>query len=677
MSRMVRWPGYLGLLAALFALAVAVSCGKEPDPSTAVTGSRVEPTNTLVPAPTPTAKPLPTTTPASTPAPMPVLASTQAPTPTATPRATPAPASIVGTSSADVYARVAPSVAFVETHIATGSGVLIEGGYVVTNHHVVWPFESVEVSFPDSHKLYVPVAAWDPMADIAVLGPLGDGPTPPPLELMDGESLPIGSELYLVGYPAEAELYPQASITRGILSRVREWEQLGMTYFQTDSAITGGQSGGALVNARGEVIGISGFKFSDADFGLVASAADIAPIVGRLISGEDPLGVNSRSFLDGKPGFEFWVDLQNFWDSRAFFIRGGTALEAEIDGPGDGLFHVSDALGSTLLTANNEYTGIEFGTVEQLGEYANFLQVEMGSGESSGFDLTSNIALYPIDDPDDGQSIAVGETVAGSIDHFRDQDWYSVRLEEGDTVRISTDSLNVDTIVYVDFPYSRNNQVVSDDDSGGGLFGTNSELVYRALQSGEYYISVYESAGDSFGGYYLSVEQARDGDETVEVPPSPEVVDSPFGKMIVYEGQLFDFSIHAPADWIERWPDEEEGLEIFSANTPEDEGVVIVEADLFASGEGGTSLEEFVDDMELTMAESGVQVSSRRNTTTSQGIPAIVFDASAGSGFLSGLGLVSIQDGRFALTIVYFFPDETAETNIPLAEYSFDTLGIR
>ena len=107
---------------------------------------------------------------------------------------------------------------------------------------------------------------------------------------------------------------------------------------------------------------------------------------------------------------------------------------------------MSDALGSTSLSANNDYTGIEFGRVEQLGDYPNFLQVEMGSGESSGFDLTSSTALYPIDDPDDGRSIAVGEIVAGSIDHFTDIDWYSIRLEEGETIRISTDSLNVDTV---------------------------------------------------------------------------------------------------------------------------------------------------------------------------------------------------------------------------------------
>ena len=567
-------------------------------------------------------------------------------------------------------------MAFIETHVASGSGVLIEGGYVVTNYHVIWPFESVDVTFPDNFKRHLPVAAWDPLADIAVLGPLEEVPAPP-LELLDGESLPIGSELYLVGYPAEAEFDPQASITRGILSRFREWEQLGMTYFQTDAAITGGQSGGALVNARGELIGISGFMFSEAGFGLVASAADMAPIVERLISGHDPSGLSNRSFLAEEPGFEFELDLQNYWDTKAFFISGGTALEVEIDGPGDGLLLVSDAYGSTILTANNGYTGIEFGRVQQLGDYPNFLQIEMASGDSSVFDLTSGIALYPIDDPDDGRRIAVGQTLAGSIDYFHDIDWYSIRLDDGETVRISTDSLNVDTVIFVDFPNSRQNQVVSDDDSGGGLFGTNSELVYRAPQSGEYHISVFEALADSLGGYYLSVRQAGVGEETVEVPPSPQVVDSPFGKMIVYEGRLASFSIEAPADWIEQWPDEEDGVEVFAANTPENESVAIVEVDLFASGEGGTSLVEFVDDMELSMAEDGFQLSSRRNLTTSQGVPAMAFDLSAGSGFLSGLGLVSIQEGRFAVTVVYLFPDETAATTAPLSEYSFDTLLFR
>ena len=192
-------------------------------------------------------------------------------------------------SSAEVYALVSPSVPFIETSAGTGSGVLIEGGYVVTNYHVVWPYEAVWVVFPDGTELEnVPVAGWDPMADLAVLGPVRV--SAPPLELRNGEDMVIGSELFLVGYPAEVDLFPQPSITRGILSRFREWDRLGMTYLQTDAAIAGGQSGGALVNSKGEVIGISGLSFSEAGFGMVASSADVVPIVEQLIQGLDSSG---------------------------------------------------------------------------------------------------------------------------------------------------------------------------------------------------------------------------------------------------------------------------------------------------------------------------------------------------------------------------------------------------
>ena len=135
---------------------------------------------------------------------------------------------------------------------------MIEGGYVLTNNHVVWPYDDVRVVLPDGTELEgVPVFNSDPLADLAVLGPIDV--SAPPLTLSDGEDLAIGSELYLVGYPAEMELFPQPTITSGILSRLREWERAGITYFQTDAAIAGGQSGGVLVDARANVIGISGW----------------------------------------------------------------------------------------------------------------------------------------------------------------------------------------------------------------------------------------------------------------------------------------------------------------------------------------------------------------------------------------------------------------------------------
>ena len=180
----------------------------------------------------------------------------------------------------EVYARVAPSIPIVQSLYGQGSGILILGDYVLTNHHVVWPDDfdhRATIVFPDGTEYVdVPVVATNPWADLAVLGPLETDKRP--LALADGEQLPLGSDLYLIGYPAEYEFAPEPTITRGLLSRVRHWDGYGMTLLQTDAAIAGGQSGGALVDGRGRVVGVSTWGWSDAGFGVATSASDDAEV---------------------------------------------------------------------------------------------------------------------------------------------------------------------------------------------------------------------------------------------------------------------------------------------------------------------------------------------------------------------------------------------------------------
>ena len=181
----IRWLA----VAAVLAIAVLLSaCSDDPAPMP-------EPTATPATAPTATPTNTPTPTPTATPA---IPTNTPTPTPTATP--TPAPTPTAQLTAAEVYSLVSPSIPFIETPTGTGSGVLIEGGYVITNYHVVWPYEAVRVVFPDDKVLQnVPVVGWDSMADLAVLGPV-DVPARPS-KLGDGEDLAPGSELFLVGYP--------------------------------------------------------------------------------------------------------------------------------------------------------------------------------------------------------------------------------------------------------------------------------------------------------------------------------------------------------------------------------------------------------------------------------------------------------------------------------------------
>ena len=160
-------------------------------------------------------------------------------------------------TATEVLECVSPSVALVATPAAGGSGILIEDGYVVTNAHVVEPYDRVDLTFPglDYHP-DVPVVGVDALADIAVLGPIDVDR--PPMQIRSGIDIEQGRDVYLVGYPGEYDAFPKATISRGVLSRVRRAGEFGHQYLQTDASIGGGQSGGALVDEQGAWSGSPG-----------------------------------------------------------------------------------------------------------------------------------------------------------------------------------------------------------------------------------------------------------------------------------------------------------------------------------------------------------------------------------------------------------------------------------
>ena len=463
-----------------------------------VTCLQQAPEPTPTPEPTATAEPTPTTAAtASTPTP--------GPTPTPEPSATAGPVADVSLSAAEVYARVAPSIVFIETPSGTGSGVLIDGGYIVTNQHVVWPYESVWVTFPDGAWYEgVPVIGWDALSDLAVLGPVDTSVAP--AELADGEGLAPGSELYLIGYPAETEDFPEATISRGILSRFREWESFGMTYLQTDASIAGGQSGGALVNSLGQVVGISTFRFSEAGFGLATSIADDIMIIDDLIMwGWDSAEPSRRGIPTGEGDFEYTVTLSDSWTDLTFVLRGeaGLELQVQLDGAGDGTFAIMGP-GGLIVEVDEGVSGTEYVELELDVDGLHFITVGMFSELPQSFELLSNVPLIYFADPDDEETIQVWEALTGNIDQHLDSDTFLLPLEEGESVAVFVESLSIDTVVSMGLP-GFPETIAFDDDGLGGVFGTDSVLFYRAFQAGTYSILVSDATGESVGGYLVGV----------------------------------------------------------------------------------------------------------------------------------------------------------------------------
>ncbi len=138
---------------------------------------------------------------------------------------------------------------------ALGSGVIVdEAGHIITNNHVIANATTIKVQLADGRSATAKVVGRDPDTDLALL--LVQLPKLPVMTLGRSDRLQVGDEVLAIGNP----LGLQQTVTHGIVSAI-DRKQLGVATFenfiQTDAAINEGNSGGALINAAGELVGIN------------------------------------------------------------------------------------------------------------------------------------------------------------------------------------------------------------------------------------------------------------------------------------------------------------------------------------------------------------------------------------------------------------------------------------
>jgi Do/DeqQ family serine protease len=145
-----------------------------------------------------------------------------------------------------------------------GSGVVVsESGYILTNNHVVENASEVVVSFQDGRSLDAKVIGTDPQTDLAVLKVEGDESFPFAI-MADSEQIEVGDVVFAIGNP----LGVGQTVTMGIVS-AKGRNDLNMIrdgfedFIQTDASINQGNSGGALVDAEGRLIGINTMILTD------------------------------------------------------------------------------------------------------------------------------------------------------------------------------------------------------------------------------------------------------------------------------------------------------------------------------------------------------------------------------------------------------------------------------
>ena len=213
-------------------------------------------------------------------------------------------------SGRDIHEKVLPSIVYVRAHekgargqsYFSGTGIIVTAsGYVLTNFHIIEETDTVQVMLLDGRNTYhdAEVIGVDEEFDLAVLKFDGETLDLTPARLGDSDKLAVGDTVYAEGNPMGNLLGSMSSGIVSALGRDTEVDSDSLGLIQTDVPLNPGNSGGALVNERGEVVGItsakitglvreSGESLEDAavieNIGLAIPIADILPFVNRILA---------------------------------------------------------------------------------------------------------------------------------------------------------------------------------------------------------------------------------------------------------------------------------------------------------------------------------------------------------------------------------------------------------
>lgn len=229
----------------------------------------------------------------------------------------------------------------------SGSGIIITtSGYVVTNQHVISGASEISVILNSGEELAATLVGEDEKTDIAVLKVETEKELTA-ATLGDSSAVEVGELAVAIGNPLGQEF--AGSVTAGVISAVNRTMTIdNRTYnlLQTDAAINSGNSGGALINKYGEVVGINSVKLSQTGvegLGFAIAVSEVKPIIDDLMS---------SGYVKGRPLVGITVAETRY----GLFVSGvseGTGAEAAGLKEGDMITKVDDVAVKTSAELNN------------------------------------------------------------------------------------------------------------------------------------------------------------------------------------------------------------------------------------------------------------------------------------------------------------------------------------
>lgn len=254
---------------------------------------------------------------------------------------------------------------------STGSGVIIsDDGYIVTNQHVVNGGTEVEVLLNDNRAFRGRVIGQDKNSDLAVIKIEAKDLTP--LYFGDSDSLRVGEWVMAIGNPFRL----QSTVTAGIVSakarNISLLDQQGIeSFIQTDAAMNPGSSGGALINTRGDLVGICAAVLSNSGRYEGFSFAIPSTLVRKVVSDLKQFGAVQRGWMG--------LDIENVNQELAQklsldMVRGVYVASVHAEGAADVAGLLTD---DVIITVDKYETSTVSVFMEVLGRYRPGDQVEI------------------------------------------------------------------------------------------------------------------------------------------------------------------------------------------------------------------------------------------------------------------------------------------------------------
>lgn len=226
--------------------------------------------------------------------------------------------------------------------MSTGSGVIVsQDGYIVTNYHVVKSADKIEVVLFDKQKLEAKLIGTDPSTDIALLKV--DSKDLPVMQYGNSDSVRVGEWVLAVGNPFDLA----STVTAGIVSaKGRKIDILGgnastpvESFIQTDAAVNPGNSGGALVNTNGQLIGINTAIATPTGTFAGYSFAVPVNIVQKVVRDLKRYGVVQRAYL----GVEIDITKDDLGGVQVSNVVQGSGADQAGIKEGDIITHINKA----------------------------------------------------------------------------------------------------------------------------------------------------------------------------------------------------------------------------------------------------------------------------------------------------------------------------------------------